>query len=203
MGTASALTTAQIGGQTVTLARLDVAASTQYQFQVAAGNGTSAAVSPVGSFRTGSGVAQFDVAVGSAQSPSLGLGQGFSPYLHVPQAGLAPPIVPAAQSGPCSLTGPFDGVSYCLLPVVPKDMTACAKATVTYALSGIDSPGVVVRAYPQGGGGGVGGVLEASGPAPSGSLDVGCLASGLTYTVALYAQGDGAGVLAQRTVSAP
>lgn len=203
VGSASAMTTALIGGQTVTLARLDVAASTQYQFQVVAGSGATAAVSPVGSFTTGAGVAQFDVAVGSAPSPSLGLGLGLSPYLHLPQSGLAPPIVPAAQSGPCSLTGPFDGVSYCLLPVVPPDMAACTRATVTYALSGLSSPGVIVRAYPRGGPGGIGGVLEASGPAPSGSLDVGCLASGLTYTVALYAQGDGAGVLAQRTISAP
>jgi hypothetical protein len=201
---ASAMTTAQIDGKTVILARLDVQASTEYHFQVVAGSGLFAAVSPLGSFTSGAGVSQFDVTVGSAPSPSLGLGDGLSPYLHVAQGKLVPPILPLASAGgACSSTGAFNGVSFCLEPQVDLALPACTKATVTYALSGIDATGVLVRAYPEGGEGGVGGIVEASGPAPSGSLDVGCLASGLTYTVALYAQGDDHGVLAQRTVSVP
>jgi hypothetical protein len=201
---ASAMSTAQIGGQTVVLARLDVVASTEYQFQVVAGSGGQAAVSTVGDFTTGAGVAQFDVSVGTAPSPTLGLGTGFSPYFHVPQGGLAPPIVPVASAGgACSATGSFNGIAFCLDPLTTLKIPSCTKATVSYALDGLAATGVVVRAYPLGGGGGVGGVVEATGPAPSGTLDVGCLASGLTYTVALSAQGDDHGVLAQQTVSVP
>jgi hypothetical protein len=201
---ASAMTTAVIGGQTVTLARLDVQASTEYRFQVTAGSGAFVAVSPLGTFQTGAGVAQFDVTLGSQSSPSLGFGDGLSPYLHVPLGGLAPPIIPQASTGAsCTSAGAFNGVAYCLEPDLQLALPACAKAHVSYALAGLDATGVVVRAYPQGGSGGVGGTVESSGPAPSGSLDIGCLASGLTYTIALYAQGDDHGVLAQRTVSVP
>jgi hypothetical protein len=201
---ASAMSTAQINGQTVVLARLDVNAGTHYQFQVVAGNGASAAESPVGEFTTGAGVAQFDVTVGAAPSPSLGLGTGFSPYFHVPQGGMAPPIVPLASAGgSCASTGDFNGLAFCLDPITTLTLATCTKATVAYALVGLDATGVVVRAYPQGGGGGVGGVVEATGSAPSGSIDIGCLASGLSYTVALSAQGDDHGVLAQRTISVP
>ncbi len=201
---ASAMSTAQIGGQTVVLARLDVAAGTHYQFQVVAGSGGSAAESAVGDFTTGAGVAQFDVTMGSAPSPSLGLGTGYSPYFHVPQGGMAPPIVPLASAGAsCSAKGSFNGVAFCLDPITTLTLASCTKATVTYTLVGLAATAVVVRAYPEGGGGGVGGVVEATGAAPSGTLDVGCLASGLTYTIALSAQGDDHGVLAQRTISVP
>ncbi len=200
---ASAMSTAEIDGSTVVLARLDVAANTEYQFQAVAGSGTAAAVSPVGDFTTGAGVAQFDVTVGSAPSPSLGLGTGYSPYLHVPQGALVPPLIPLASAAACSSTGMFNGVSFCLDPVTAVTLASCTQATVAYALDGLPAVGVVVRAYPQGGSGGVGGVVEATGPAPSGTLQIGCLTSGLTYTVALSAQGDDHGVLAQRTISVP
>lgn len=200
---ASAITSAQIAGQTVLLARLDVQAATAYQFQAVAGSGLFAGLSQVGSFTTGAGVTQFDVTVGAVPSPSLGFGDGLSPYLHLPLGGYVPPITPVASGGPCASEGAYNGVDYCLVPQVNLQLATCTKASVAYALTGVDAAGVVVRAYPQGGSGGVGGVVEASGPSPSGSLDVGCLASGLTYTVALYAQGDDGGVLAQRTVTVP
>ena len=200
---ASAMTTTEMDGKTVVLARLDVAAGTEYQFQVAAGSGTAAAVSPVGDFTSGAGVAQFDVTVGSAPSPSLGLGTGDSPYLHVPQGALVPPLELLSSVSACSNTGTFNGLSFCLDPVTTLTLPSCTEATVAYTLDGIDAVGVVVRAYPQGGGGGIGGVVEATGPAPSGSIQLGCLTSGLTYTVALSAQGDDHGVLAQRTITVP
>ncbi len=203
VGSASAMTTAQVDGKTVVLARLDVAASTEYQFQVVAGSGTSAAVSPVGDFKTGEGVAQFDVSLGSAATPSLGFGTGLSPYLHVPQGALVPPLVIAASPDPsCTDAGTFNGTAFCLEPATVS-VASCATASVTYALSGLDATGVLVRAYPLGGSGGVAGIVEAAGPAPSGTLNVGCLTSGLTYTVALYAQGNDQGVLAQRTLAVP
>jgi hypothetical protein len=200
---ASAMTTMVMDGKTVVLARLDVAAGTEYQFQVAAGSGTAAAVSPVGDFTSGAGVAQFDVTVGSVPSPSLGLGTGDSPYLHVPQGGLVPPLIPLASAGACSTSGTFNGVPYCLDPVTTQTLASCSAATVAYTLDGLDAVGVVVRAYPQGGGGGVSGIVEATGPAPSGTLQLGCLTSGLTYTVAISAQADDHGVLAQRTITVP
>jgi hypothetical protein len=47
------------------------------------------------------------------------------------------------------------------------------------------------------------GVLEADGPAPSGEVSVGCLASGLTYHVVLDAVGDDRGILASKDVTVP
>jgi hypothetical protein len=46
-------------------------------------------------------------------------------------------------------------------------------------------------------------VLEADGPAPSGEVSVGCLASGLTYHVVLDAVGDDRGILASKDVTVP
>ena len=69
--------------------------------------------------------------------------------------------------------------------------------------------GVVVRAFPTvkgslpGGGFTLDGVLEASGPAPSGTVDVGCLTTGLTYTIVLDAIGDDRGILATKQITAP
>ncbi|HEY5628064.1 MAG TPA: hypothetical protein VIR16_01005, partial [Candidatus Limnocylindrales bacterium] len=203
VGSASAETTAQIDGKTVVLARLDVAASTEYQFQVVAGSGTASAVSPIGDFKTGSGVAQFDVSLGSASSPSLGFGTGLSPYLHVPSGGFVPPMVATASpDASCADAGTFGGKTFCLSPATIT-LASCPTASVTYALSGLDATGVLIRAYPQGGSAGVAGTVEAAGPTPSGTVSVGCLTSGLTYTVALYAQGNDQGVLAQRTLSVP
>jgi len=47
------------------------------------------------------------------------------------------------------------------------------------------------------------GVLEASGAAPSGSVSVGCLASGMTYNIALDAIGDDRGILAVQAITVP
>jgi len=200
---ASAMTTTVMDGKTVVLAQLDVAADTEYQFQVAAGSGLAAALSSVGGFTSGAGVSQFDVTVGSASAPTLGLGAGYTPYLHVPQGGLVPPLVLAASAPTCTHTGSFNGLSLCLDPVMDLKIASCTQATVAYALSGLDAVGVVVRAYPQGGADGVSGIVEATGPAPSGTLQLGCLTSGLTYTLALSAQGDDHGVLAQQTIAVP
>jgi hypothetical protein len=157
----------------------------------------------VGDFKTGAGVVQFDVSAGTASAPSLGFGTGLSPYLHMPQGALVPPMIVAASPDPsCFDTGTFYGKSFCLEPATIS-IASCQTASVTYALSGIDTAGVLVRAYPLGGSGGVAGIVEASGPSPSGTIGVGCLASGLTYTVALYAQNNDQGVLAQRTVTVP
>jgi hypothetical protein len=46
-------------------------------------------------------------------------------------------------------------------------------------------------------------VLEADGSAPSGEVSVGCLASGLSYTIVLDAVGDDRGTLATRLVTVP
>jgi hypothetical protein len=80
---------------------------------------------------------------------------------------------------------------------------------VSYALSGIDAESVAVRAFPAvegvtpAGDMTLDGVLEASGPVPSGSVSVGCLAPGLTYNIALDAIGDDRGVLAVKSVTVP
>ena len=74
---------------------------------------------------------------------------------------------------------------------------------MTYALSGIDATGVTVRAYPVGGGMALDSVIEVAGAAPSGTVDVGCLTSGLTYRIALDATGDANGVLADQEISVP
>jgi hypothetical protein len=49
----------------------------------------------------------------------------------------------------------------------------------------------------------VDGILEVEGPADSGEVAVGCLASGLTYTVALQAIGHDGGILASTQVDVP
>ena len=80
---------------------------------------------------------------------------------------------------------------------------------MTYALSGIDADSVVIRAFPtetatpEGGDVSLEGVLEAGGPAPSGEVGVGCLASGLTYHIVLDAIGDDRGILASEDVTVP
>jgi hypothetical protein len=121
----------------------------------------------------------------------------------VPQGGFVPPLIPLASAAGCTNTGSYNGLSFCLDPMMTLTLASCTQATVAYTLDGLDAVGVVVRAYPQGGGPGVSGVVEATGPAPTGTLQLGCLTSGLTYTVALSAQGDDHGVLAQRTITVP
>jgi hypothetical protein len=208
--TSSSMTSATLFGQTILLARLDVHAATTYQFQAVAGSGLSAGSSPIGSFTTGDGVAQFDVALSSIASPRIALGTGLSPYVHLAPGAYAQPMIPMGSlgGGACFEQAGFGGTQFCLdLGDAPPPVT-CTQAQVTYTLAGIDATGVVVRAFPGETGEGDGGVtldgvLEADGPAPSGTVGVGCLTPGMTYQVVLDAVGDDRGVLAARTVTVP
>src|SRR5262245_11042946 len=198
-------------GTTVQLAQLDVLASTTYDFQVSAGSGLSVTTSPVGQFTTGNGVEQFDVALAQATSPTFALEDGLSPYLHLAPGAFALPLVPLADlGGGCDDELAFGGVGYCAdigTGVAVPD--ACTSANVIYALTGIDAEGVVVRAFPTEEGttpeGDVSleGVLEADGPAPSGEVCVGCLASGASYAIVPDAVGDARGILASEDVTVP
>ena len=206
------MSSATLFGKTVQLARLDVKASTSYQFQVVAGSGLFAGQSPVGSFTTGAGVEQFDVALSQAQSPVIKLEAGLSPYLHLGAGSYAQPMVKMASLGgaSCVASASFGGQPFCLdLGAAAPPPASCTRAEVTYALSGIDAESVAVRAYPAvegvtpSGDITLDGVLEASGPTPSGTVSVGCLASGLTYNIALDAIGDDQGILAVETIAVP
>ena len=199
-------------GTTIELANLPVLASTTYDFQAVAGDGLSVGSSPVGQFTAGNGVEQFDVALSQVASPTFGLQDGLSPYLHLAPQAFAQPLVQLADLGgsPCSDEISFGGIGYCadIVAQPPPDL-GCTQAAVTYALAGIDADSVVVRAFPAVEGttpeGDVSleGVLEAAGPAPSGQVGVGCLASGLTYHVVLDAIGDDRGILASADVTVP
>jgi hypothetical protein len=211
IGAPSSMSSTTLFGATVQLAQLDVLASTTYDFQVTAGSGLSVSSSPVGQFTTGNGVEQFDVALSQAASPTFALQDGLSPYLHLAPGAFALPLVPLADlGGGCDDELSFGGTGYCAdigSGVAIPD--TCTSARVIYALSGIDAEGVVVRAFPTEEGttpeGDVSleGVLEADGPAPSGEVDVGCLASGLSYHVVLDAIGDDRGILASEDVTVP
>ena len=177
-----------------------------------AGDGATAALSPVGTFTTGPGVSSFHVALGTASSPTFGLGTGLSPYLHVAPGAYAPPLVAIHGATPigCGGTADYGGTSYCL-DLAPAAAAAlpCARAEVTYTLAGVHGSGVLVRAFPTADGvlpdgtGTLDGVLEADGPIDSGDVSIGCLASGLTYTIVIDALGDDAGPLAGEVVSVP
>ena len=208
---ASSMTSLQLFGKTVMLARLDVHAGTTYKFQAVAGSGLSATVSPVGTFTTGDGVSQFNVALSAAASPKFQLVSGLSPYLHLGAGAYAMPMLPISSLGgsTCLEQASFGGASYCLDLSVPPPVATCTRAEVSYTLTGIDATGVIVRAFPvlsgvlPGGGVTLDGVLEANGAAPSGSVSVGCLTSGLKYTIVLDAVGDDRGILASQTVTVP
>jgi hypothetical protein len=209
---ASSMTTMDVDGTPVILARLDVDANATYRFQAVAGDGLHSGVSEVGSFTTGSGVESFDVALAQAVSPVFKLEAGLSPYLHPAQGAFARPMLrlDAATAGSCGSPADFGGTTYCLEPTWVPDIAApCAKAKVSWTLSGIDADAVLVRAFPvekgvtPDGAMTLGGVIEASGPVPSGVLDIGCLASGLAYHIAIDAVGDDRGVLASKTVTVP
>ena len=112
--------------------------------------------------------------------------------------------------GACDGSASFGGIDYCVdLPADAPPPAVCTRAEVTYALSGIEADSVVIRAYPAvagetpGGDVTLDGVLEAAGPAPSGNVSVGCLASGLTYHIVLDAIGDDRGILASEDVTVP
>ena len=210
--TPSSMSSVNLFGTTVQLANLDVLAATTYDFQATAGSGISVGSSPVGQFTAGNGVEQFDVALSEAASPTFALEDGLSPYLHLAPNAYAQPLVPLADlgGGACGDQLSFGGLGYCADigtgVAVPE---TCERAEVTYALSGIDADSVVIRAFPtetattEGGDVSLEGVLEAGGPAPSGEVGVGCLASGLTYHIVLDAIGDDRGILASEDVTVP
>jgi hypothetical protein len=202
---ASAMTTLGLLGTTVTLARLDVLADTDYQFQVVAGSGLAATTSPIGTFHSGPGLAQFDVSLGAASSPVVKLGTGISPYLHPDPGAYAGPLqtLGSLGSAACGKAVSIGGTQYCLDSVTLQPPAACTAAQVTYRMAGIDAAGVLVRAYPDGSGMSLGTVIEVPGPAPSGSVSVGCLTSGLTYTITLETVGDDHGVIGTASVTAP
>ena len=85
----------------------------------------------------------------------------------------------------------------------------CTSAQVTYELAGIGGDSVAVRAFPIVAGylpGGVltlDGVVETMGPPGSGTVQVGCLGSGMQYTITIDAVGDDRGVLASKVVDVP
>ncbi len=210
--TASSLLSLPFPGATTIVARLDVLASTSYHFQVVAGGGLFGSSSPVGTFTTGSGVLRFDLDVAVAAEPVFELGEGLSPYLHLAQDALVQPFIRTDVGSPeascLARTVDFGDVAYCL-PEAAAFQGVCNRVTVAYELEGIEATGVLVRAYPQSDGRlpsgdpTLAGIIEAQGPAGSGEVEVGCLASGLTYTVALDAVGDDLGNLITRTVVAP
>jgi hypothetical protein len=209
---ASSMASLTLLGQQLMVARLDVLASTEYRLQVVAGNGVFASVTPVGSFTTGPGVLAFDVALSEASAPAFGLGTGFSPYLHLAPGGYASPLLPIVGSAPvgCTGTADFGGHAYCQGLSDPSVMPAtCTRATVTYDVAGMDAEGMLVRAFPAedgtlpDGSGTLAGVLEADGPPGTGEVSIGCLASGLSYTIVLDAMGDDGGPLAGQVVTVP
>ncbi len=212
VGSASSMSSISLFGKTVLLARLDVKADTAYQFRAVAGGGLFAGESEIGSFTTGSGVEQFDVALSQAASPVFKLGTGLSPYLHLAEGAFAQPMIRLGDLGgaSCLETADYGGMGFCLdLGVTPLPPAVCHRVEVTYALAGIDAESVAIRAFPAvegvtpDGTMTLDGVLEASGALPAGNVSVGCLASGLTYHVVLDAIGDDRGVLAVETVTVP
>jgi hypothetical protein len=209
--TSSAMSTVSVLGKTVIVARLDVAAGTTYKFQAVAGDGLFAGSSPVGTFTSGDGVTEFSIELSQAASPVFKLEPGLSPYLHQAAGAYARPMVPLVSLGgaSCLESADYGGTAYCLDVGSGAPAPTCTRAAVTYALTGIDADEVLVRAYPTvagvraGGGLTLDGVIEASGPAPSGIASVGCLASGLSYTIVLDAVGDDRGTLAKGSVTVP
>jgi hypothetical protein len=197
-------------GQTIITARLDVLAATEYHFQVIAGNGIFGSQSPVGSFTTGDGVATFDVALSSAPNPVFELSTGFSPYLHLAQGGFGEPLIRMDRlAAPCLSIILFGDLDFCGDARAAPTPDTCQRAEVSYELLGVDHTGVLIRAFPAVPGLDPGGdvvlstVLEAEGPAGSGDVSVGCLASGVSYHVVLDAVGDARGILASRLVTVP
>ena len=210
--TSSSMSSISLFGKTVILARLDVRAGTAYKFQAVSGTGLLAGSSPVGSFTTGDGVSKFEVALSEAASPVFELATGISPYVHIAEGAFAKPMLELSGLGAvtCLESASFGGTGYCLdIGSAEAPSTTCMRAEVGYELTGIDATEVLVRAYPTvagetpGGEMTLDGVLEATGAAPAGEVSVGCLASGLSYTIVLDAVGDDRGTLATETVTVP
>lgn len=210
--TASSLTSVTLFGTPMILAELDVQAATTYAFQAVAGSGIFAGSSGIGSFTTGSGVKTFDVSLAAVASPVFEAGTGLSPYSHIAAGAFLRPMVRLDQLAgtSCDQSASFGGTGFCLdqVALVPAS-SACTSANVTYELVGIGEDSVSVRAHPTaagvtpGGGLTLDGVLEASGPAGSGTVAVGCLTSGLSYSIVIDGIGDDRGPLAATTVTVP
>ncbi len=196
-------------GKPVLVARLDVDAATAYEFRAVAGNGVFAGYSAVGTFTTGSGVEQFSVELGRADAPVIKTKVSLSPYVRQAEGGFARPLLSLAEAGDCTTSVSIGTRQLCLEPARLKEPVSCSIASVTWKLAGIPADEVVIRAFPAqpgvlpDGTQTLSGVIEAGGAAPAGSVDVGCLSSGVTYTIALDAVGDAGGYLASRTVTVP
>jgi hypothetical protein len=212
VGHASSMATINLFGTPVTVAKLDVKAATTYAFQAVAVSGLSAGVSDVGTFTTGDGVEAFDVALAQEAAPVFKAGTGLSPFAHQAEGALLRPMVKLEALGgaSCSERALFGGVSYCLDQAdLGPASSVCTVARVTYALAGIDADSVAVRAYPTqrgvtpDGTQTLDGVLEASGPAGNGTVSVGCLGSGMIYSIVIDALGDDRGPLAAQEVTVP
>jgi hypothetical protein len=210
--TASSMTSVTLFGTPMILAELDVQAATTYNFQAVAGGGIFAGSSAIGSFTTGSGVRTFDVSLAAVASPVFKAGTGLSPYSHIAADAFLRPMVRLDQlaGASCDESATYGGTGFCLDQVaLAPASSACTSANVTYELVGIGEDGVVVRAYPTeagvtpGGGLTLDGVLETTGPAGSGTVAVGCLASGLSYSIVINGIGDDRGPLAATTVTVP
>ncbi|HYO43971.1 MAG TPA: hypothetical protein VES19_12300 [Candidatus Limnocylindrales bacterium] len=212
VGHASAMSTIDLLGSTIILARLDVRASTTYAFQAVGGNGFFAGTSEVGTFTTGSGVERFDVALAQEAAPVFKAGSGLSPYSHLAEAAFRRPMIKLEALGgsSCDESADFGGTGYCLDQVdLGPISNTCTVAKVAYELAGIEAESVAVRAHPAEAGvtpdGALtlDGVLEANGPAGTGDVSVGCLGSGMTYHIVIDAIGDDRGALASETVIVP
>ena len=210
IGSATAMQSLPLPGGPTIVARLDVLAATAYHFQVVAGDGLFSSSSPVGTFTTGGGVSVFDVALDSASDPVFEFGVGLSPYVHLAGGSLAFPLVRttgASTPSGCAIID-YGGDSFCRF-IEPTVEVECTQAQVSYALNGIAATGVYVRAFPtedgetSDGSPSLAGVLETEGPSGTGDVSIGCLASGLSYTIALDAIGDDRGVLISRTLDVP
>jgi hypothetical protein len=210
--TASSMTSVTLFGTPMILAELEVQAATTYNFQAVAGSGIFAGSSAIGSFTTGSGVKTFEVSLAAVASPVFKAGTGLSPFSHLAADAFLRPMIRLDQlaGASCDESASFGGAGFCLdqEPLVAASST-CTSAKVTYELVGIGEDSVAVRAYPTEAGvtpdGGLtlDGVLEATGPAGSGTVAVGCLASGLSYSIVIDGIGDDRGPLASTTVTVP
>jgi hypothetical protein len=200
-------------GEPTIVAELPVVAGTTYHYQVVAGDGLFTSVSPVGTFTTGAGVRLFETALATTTNPVLELGPGLSPFLHLGDGGgFAPPLLEMAGGvRPAGCAGGvlgFGSDSYCLADIGSAP-ASCQTVNVSYDLEGVGGSGVIIRAFPtttgetRAGTPSLTGILEADGPPGSGDVAIGCLASGLTYSVVIDALGDDDGILASQTVVVP
>lgn len=207
----TSMASVNVGGEPTIVAELNVLAGTAYRYQIVAGDGFFTSVSPVGTYTTGYGVHIFDVALATVANPVFGTEAGLSPFLNLADGAYAPPLLPVLGSVlPAGCGGgviDFGASPYCLATIEAGD-AVCHQVTVSYDLEGVAGSGVIIRAYPTttGVGGGIPtltGILEADGPAGSGEVSIGCLGSGLSYSIVIDALGDDDGILSSETVLVP